>query len=159
MDKNIVWQQLFSELTRLIDTAHAAAKRAHDTATNDQNVAENKYDTLGLEAAYLAQGQQVRMAQCETDLADYQRLFSNHQCDGRVRLGSLVTVIDDNDRHCYFFIGMAAGGVKLQIGQEQLLVITPDAPLGKALLNREVDDDITLSIGGKSIAYEITAIA
>lgn len=36
-------------------TVLSAAKRAYSTATDRANIAENKYDTLGLEAAYLAE--------------------------------------------------------------------------------------------------------
>jgi hypothetical protein len=48
---------LIIELEANYETALTVAKRAHSTATDQANIAENKYDTLGLEAAYLAEGQ------------------------------------------------------------------------------------------------------
>jgi len=158
MDKNKVWQQLFKALSQLVETAKAAAQRAHNTATDDQNVAENKYDTLGLEAAYLAQGQQQRMLECQQDLAAYQTLVERYQDDGTIQLGSLVTLLTPNGISRYFLIGVNAGGIKLSIDGSEVLLITPQAPLGKALLNREVDDEVCLTIGGNSMVYEVTAI-
>ena len=57
MNKTQLHQQLMTHLQQLLNNAKAAAKRAHETATSEENIAENKYDTLALEAAYLAQGQ------------------------------------------------------------------------------------------------------
>ena len=45
-----------------------------------ESVAETKWDTFGLENSYLAHGQSVRVAECETDLA-YFRKFSFAESD------------------------------------------------------------------------------
>jgi len=157
IDKDLVWQQLFSELTRLIKVAQAAAQRAHDTATDDQNVAENKYDTLGLEAAYLAHGQQERVQQCQSDLADYQLLAQRYIHQDKIQLGTLVALIDEDEQCRYFLLGNGGGGVKLNISDVEVLVITPDAPLGEALLGKQLEDEVNLNIGGNLVNYEITA--
>lgn len=92
-DAIATWQAIFIELTRLISVAKAGADRAHATATNDANVAENKHDTLGLEAAYLAQGQQQRLAQCIEDNALFDALYKKRIDEPeQVALGSLITL-------------------------------------------------------------------
>ncbi|NRA60439.1 MAG: GreA/GreB family elongation factor [Psychrobium sp.] len=159
MNKPQMWQQLFIELKRLINVAELAANRAHETATNDGNVAENKYDTLGLEAAYLAHGQSQRLAQCRADLDDFEQLKRREEAMPlRVSLGCLVQLCNQNDEVCYFFIGPSAGGIKLDVQGESVLLITAQAPLGAKLLTTEVDDEVTLNIGDNSISYEVTAI-
>jgi hypothetical protein len=45
-----------------LSTAVAASQQAHDSATHSKNIAANKYDTLAVEAAYLAHGQSMRIA-------------------------------------------------------------------------------------------------
>ena len=55
-------QQVLDRLAEDLLQAEQAAQAAHETATHEENIAENKYDTLGLEAAYLATGQ-VRRAE------------------------------------------------------------------------------------------------
>jgi hypothetical protein len=40
-----------------LSTAVAASQQARDSATHSENIAANRYDTLAVEAAYLAHGQ------------------------------------------------------------------------------------------------------
>ena len=61
MDKQSIAQQVIEHLTGDLSAAEQAARVAHETATHEENIAENKYDTLGLEAAYLAAGQARRV--------------------------------------------------------------------------------------------------
>ena len=51
---------ILNALQGLVDNAQAAVDRAYEAATHEENIAENKYDTLGLEASYLTQGQSRR---------------------------------------------------------------------------------------------------
>ena len=62
MDKFLLQQQVLDRLAEDLLQAEQAVRAAHETATHEENIAENKYDTLGLEAAYLATGQ-VRRAE------------------------------------------------------------------------------------------------
>ena len=66
-------EAVLQALSNVHQDAINAAKRAHDTATGTESVAENKYDTFGLEASYLAHGQSVRVAECQADLHAYQQ--------------------------------------------------------------------------------------
>ena len=54
MDKFLLQLQVLERLAEDLLQAEQAAQTAHETATHEENIAENKYDTLGLEAAYLA---------------------------------------------------------------------------------------------------------
>lgn len=60
MDKFLLQQHVLARLAEDLLQAEQATRTAHETATHEENVAENKYDTLGLEAAYLAAGQARR---------------------------------------------------------------------------------------------------
>jgi len=51
-----VLERLAEDLLR----AERAVQAAHETATHEENIAENKHDTLGFEASYLATGQARR---------------------------------------------------------------------------------------------------
>ncbi len=53
------------QLQRQLDTLLHASHQAHQSATHCESKAENKYDTLGLEAAYLAHGLSVRAQQLQ----------------------------------------------------------------------------------------------
>ena len=62
MDRFLLKQQVLERLAEDLLQAEHAVRAAHETATHEENIAENKYDTLGLEAAYLATGQARRAA-------------------------------------------------------------------------------------------------
>jgi transcription elongation GreA/GreB family factor len=157
MDRNALLAALAKELGFLLDNARAAARLAHDTATHEENIAENKYDTLGLEAAYLAHGQTERVAQCELDLAAYQNLPTPQPSKG-ISIGSVVILADDDGNERRVLLGPAAGGVKFVYEDKSYLTITLSAPLGAALIGRCQGDDIGLDIAGRRYSYEIYAI-
>jgi transcription elongation GreA/GreB family factor len=172
-------------IQQALATAHQdavdAAKRAHDTATGSESVAENKYDTFGLEASYLAHGQSVRVAQCKEDMHAYEQLFAvlKHkaatgalpdvslklsnttakQVAKQIALGDLVELIDENDKLSRLFMGPSAGGLKVQTAAGSFMLITPQSPIGQKLLTREVNDEIALTVAGKIHCYEISAIS
>ena len=56
MNKAKLHQTIITALNVVLETSKKAAIQAHETATNGETVAENKYDTFALEASYLAAG-------------------------------------------------------------------------------------------------------
>ena len=156
MNKIQLHQQLMMHLQLLLKNAKAAAQRAHETATSEENIAENKYDTLALEAAYLAQGQSTRVAQCQTNLDACINLPIRTSTKGA--LGALMVLVDEQEQVKYLLICPVAGGIKLNWDQHHVLVVTPQSPIGSALLNQQVDDQININIAGKKQYYEIIQI-
>ena len=150
MPNTINKQQLITtiidKLQDELETASAASSDAHSTATHSENVADNKYDTLGLEAAYLAHGQSVRIIELQKSIDTYRRFQpppTNKQ-PAQVKLGSVVTIENDDGNAKTLFIGPAAGGLSIGENQDAVQVITCTAPLGKLLLNKYQDDEIEL---------------
>jgi transcription elongation GreA/GreB family factor len=156
MNKIQLHQQLIMHLQAQLDSAKVAVKRAHETATNEENIAENKYDTLALEASYLAQGQSRRVIQCQTDIDLCISLSTRPSKTANI--GALVVLMNALDETSYFLIAPIAGGTKLQWHQHTVLVITPHSPIGAALLHHQVDDSITFSINNQSQQYHILQI-
>jgi len=156
MNKIQLHQQLMVHLQKLLDSAKAAAQRAHETATSEENIAENKYDTLALEAAYLAQGQSQRVTQCQADLDACINLPLGKSNKGE--LGALVVLVDDSEQAKYLLICPVAGGIKLQWNQHTVLVVTPQSPMGAALLNQQEDDQVSLTVANKRQDYDILQI-
>ena len=117
-----------------LNNSLAAAEEARATATNKENAAENKYDTLGLEAAYLAHGQSERVVQLEKDLAAYVFLKKRVKDHAIADVGSLLKLEYETGEGRFLFIGPASGGLVVSLGGSSVIVITPGSPLGKALL-------------------------
>ena len=57
MNKRELVNQIIQQLTGEVEVLFKAARAAHAEATHEQSKAEDKYDTRGLEASYLARGQ------------------------------------------------------------------------------------------------------
>ena len=71
MDKFLLQQQVLERLAEDLLQAEQAVQAAHETATHKENIAENKYDTLGLEAGYLATGQARRAEAIRQAMANW----------------------------------------------------------------------------------------
>jgi transcription elongation GreA/GreB family factor len=158
INKDDVIQLIIQKLADNLSSAMQAARQAHETATHVENIAENKYDTLGLEASYLAQGQAKRVQSLQQDLTVYKNLYANdHEDDQPVELNNLIKTMKDKEEQ-WFFLGPCSGGLKINIQDTQMLIITPTTPLGRALLGKHLDDEIKLSVEGKDTTYEILEI-
>ncbi|WP_295512815.1 GreA/GreB family elongation factor [uncultured Pseudoalteromonas sp.] len=158
MNKTHVIEHLRFALEAQLHNAKEAAKAAHDAATHEESVAETQYDTLGLEAAYLAQGQAERVNECYRDIQAFNTVFKESEFN-KVREGALVCLIDEHDNSKWFFIGPSAGGLMVTVKQQAIYVVTREAPLGKQLIGKQVDDEVTLTIAGNKQFYSIVEIS
>lgn len=73
MDKLLLQQRMLERLAGHLLHVEQAARAAHEAATREENIDENKYDTLGLEAAYLATGQARRAEAIRQAIADWRQ--------------------------------------------------------------------------------------
>jgi hypothetical protein len=137
MDKFLLQQQVLERLAEDLLQAEQAARAAHKTATHEENIAENKYDTLGLEAAYLATGQARRAEAIRQAMANW-RQFRPRRYDASkgIQLGALVCLVDTDDKQQQLFFGPDGGSMKLVSGAQLVQVISSEAPLGRAMLGK-----------------------
>ncbi|MDH0304840.1 MULTISPECIES: GreA/GreB family elongation factor [unclassified Pseudomonas] len=160
MDKATLLQRIVTTLEQDMEVLRRAAQSAYEAATAEENIAENKYDTLGLEASYLATGQARRTAEIRQALLTYQQLVLRDYDPARgIQIGCLVTLEDEDGQRRQLFLGPEGAGLK--VGEEDGLVtvITPRAPLGQQLLGKRVDDEVSLVVAGKAQVQFIVDIA
>lgn len=145
MDKPSLLAQIVATLEHDLDVLTRAAQTAYEAATAEENIAENKYDTLGLEASYLATGQARRSAEIRKALLTYQQLLlRDHDPARGVQVSNLVTLEDEHGGQRRLFLGPEAAGLKIGVGDGLVTVITPRSPLGQQLLGKKVDDEVSL---------------
>ncbi|TWO70668.1 GreA/GreB family elongation factor [Caenimonas sedimenti] len=159
MDKFLLHQQVVKRLAEDLLQAEQAVRAAYETATHEENIAENKYDTLGLEAAYLATGLVRRTEAIRLALADW-RKFRPHPYDARkgVQLGALVCLMDSGGQRQYLFLGPDGGSMKLDIGTQLVQVISSEAPLGWAMLGKFEGDEVSIEIGPLQKRFEVLRV-
>ncbi|MCX2685264.1 GreA/GreB family elongation factor [Pseudomonas sp. DCB_AW] len=145
MDKPLLLTRIVATLEYDVDVLSRAAQTAYEAATAEENIAENKYDTLGLEASYLATGQARRTAEIRQALQIYQQLLLRDYDPARgVQVSNLVTLEDEDGQQRRLFLGPEAAGLKVGEGDELVTVITPRSPLGQQLVGKRVDDEVSL---------------
>jgi len=148
IDKQTLVTLIINELKQELNQAINAANEAHAAAVDDQSVAETQYDTLAIEASYLAEGQSRRVQELQTAINDYQGLnFLDFNENKAIALTALVQLSKDSQNQHWFFIGPAAGGFRCILSDQHITVITPQSPMGLALLDKFQDDDIDIKLG------------
>lgn len=159
MDKFLLQQQVLQRLAEDLLQAEQAVRVAHETATHEENIAENKYDTLGLEAAYLATGQVRRAEAIRKTLANW-RQFRPRPYDVRrgIQLGALVCLVDSNEKEHYLFLGPDGGSMKLVSGSQLVQVISSEAPLGKAMLGKCEGDVVSIQVAPIRQHFEVVRV-
>ena len=159
MDKFLLHQQVLARLAEDLLQAEQAVQAAHETATHEENIAENKYDTLGLEAAYLATGQARRAEAIRQTLAQWRQFRPRPYDPGKgIQLGALVCLVNADDKHQQLFLGPYGGGMKLTSSDELVQVISTEAPLGRAMLGKCEGDEITIQIDQIRQQYEVLQV-
>ena len=154
MDKTLIFKTLIHEITQNLQAALTAAKNTYDIATHEDNKAENKYDTRGLEASYLAGAQAERVRDLKETLTVVSNLivrkFNN---DDKIAITALVEVHCDRKTNWVFLLPKG-GGQNITLQGQNIKVITPESPLGHLLIGKKQDDEFTLN--GK--IYSISSV-
>lgn len=159
MDKYAVHQRLLALLDIDLDVLQRAAQTAYETATHEENVAENKYDTLGLEASYLATGQARRMEEIRQALKRCRELILRpHDPQTGIQLGALLALEAENGSEQWLFLAPDAAGLKVEEAGQLITVISPRSPLGGALLGKLEGDEVTIKVGGVAQRYSIIRV-
>lgn len=159
MDKEKILQAIIDNLATDLKTLTEAAKTAHAAATHSECLPDNKYDTTGLEASYLAQGQANRAQEIRQSQENYRHLkiraFDDEQ---PIRLTALVSLQTEDGEVRQIFLGPDAGGMKLFENGAECIVITPESPLGRALLGKVCGEEVHTGAGGDRKAFTIIRV-
>ncbi|MBD1584366.1 GreA/GreB family elongation factor [Pseudoalteromonas sp. S16_S37] len=157
MNKHIVIEHIKFALEVKLNEAQQAAQSAHQDATHEQSVAETQYDSLSIESGYLAQGQSERVNDVHKSISLFAQSYDVNALPN-IGFGSLVKAIDIDDNAHWFYVGPSEGGLKVAVKGEQILVITPSSPIGKAMFAKHVCDECEYTVAGQSYSYEILAV-
>src|SRR5258706_1776192 len=114
MDKVRLTKQIAASLRESLVILEKAARASHAEATHESSKAENKYDTRGLEAAYLAGGQARQAREILDSIKVYQSLqIRDFGPNDQIDLTAVVELDAGGSRSTYF-IGPKSGGLELQ---------------------------------------------
>src|SRR5262250_231609 len=110
LNKTKLLELIMEALRESLAVLQKAARAAHAEATHESSKAENKYDTRGLEAAYLAGGQARQAKEIQESIAVYDGIVTRDFGPGEpIGLTALVELEADG-ASSYYFIGPKNGG-------------------------------------------------
>jgi hypothetical protein len=159
MKKAELIKQIVASLTKNLEVLQKAARASHEEATHESSRAESKYDTRGLEAAYLAGGQARQAKEILDSIKAYKALATRDFAPGEaIELTALMELDADGIRSAYF-IGPSNGGLEIKHRRKEIMVITPQSPLGQNLMGRQAGQRRAAKLGGSSVKYHIVSVS
>ena len=159
MNKAQLIRQIVISLRESLAVLEKAARASHAEATHESSKAESKYDTRGLEAAYLAGGQARQAKEILDSIKLYEALpINNFAGDEPIDLTALVA-LDAGGARSLYFIGPKNGGLEIEHQQKEITVITPQSPLGQTLVGKQAGQRWTAKLGGSVVKYHIISVA
>lgn len=158
MNKRALIKKITAKLTNELGIYFRAAQFSRAEATHESSKAESKYDTRGLEASYLARGQSRQAAELEAAIAEFEKLpVKKFGADDLIGLGALVE-LENGGENLFYFIGPRAGGTEVLHDKKEILVITPQSPLGEQLLGKKSGERPQLTLGGAKQTAKILSV-
>ena len=157
-NKAVLIQKIIASLDAELALLAKSARAAHEEATHEQSRAENKYDTRGLEASYLARGQSRQAAETLQARAEYEALTPRAFGPGDGIDLCAVVELEGPSASALYFIGPRAGGTEIVHQKKTLLVMTPQSPLGRALLGHKQGERLVIEIGGSRNEYRVVKV-
>jgi transcription elongation GreA/GreB family factor len=155
MNKTSILKALIKELEEELRRLLAANEAASAGATHAEARAETKWDTCGLEQSYLARGHAQQFETLAKQVEDL-RAFAAPDFTGRaVDAGALVKV-DMGGEALLFFLLHCGGGTELNVEGQEVTIITPESPVGAALLDKQPGETFSFRAGASGKVLTVT---
>jgi transcription elongation GreA/GreB family factor len=158
MNKSELVKKIVASLVESLEVLDKAARASHAEATHESSKAENKYDTRGLEAAYLAGAQAKQAREILDSIARYESLPVKEFAPGEpIDLTALVE-LETDDAASTYFIGPKNGGLEITHDRREIMVITPQSPLGQNLTGRKAGERWSTKLNGATVKYHLVSV-
>ena len=158
MNKAQILQQLVDFLAARIEGFERSARAAHAEATHEQNKAENKYDTRALEASYLAEGHARQAAEVLHALHQLETFeLRNFRAGDAISVGALVE-LEGPDGASWYFLAPCEGGTELMCDGFNVVVLTPNSPLGEQVIGKMAGSRFKFHRGRTWIEFTIKSL-
>lgn len=159
MNKQALLNQFVNLIQADLEVAKKAALHAYEAAIHEESKPEDPYDTRGLEASYLAGAQSNRAAELEELLAIYRNVdikeFSKKDI---IASTAVIELHSEEGKQTFCLMMPKGGGMSVKFDDKQIQVVTPQSPLGRAMLGKLVGDDIDVRVQNAVREYEIIKV-
>jgi len=143
-NKIALLEKALNQLQEKKDLLLAAALEAKEASTHEESKAENKYDTRGLEASYLASGQAKMVKQLSEDIFNLKKVKPNNFTkDMPISMTALVHIFSEESRRWFFLI--PASGIQIETESEKIQTLSINSPMGQLLIGAREGDSFELN--------------
>jgi transcription elongation GreA/GreB family factor len=158
INKKQLIDALCDRLKEELQTIAASADSAREAATHEQSIAEDAHDTRGLEASYLAGAQTARANELKQQILSLQYFPIRDYTDkDPIDISAVVSVLQDGKKLIFLLMPQHGGSV-VKIGSLSVQILTPNSPVGEALMGRTQGDTFELEINSMTREYEIIQV-
>ena len=158
ISKRVIVGLIVEQLTEQLQNLAGVSRAMHADASDEQSKPEDKYDTRGLETAYLASSQARMATEMEQALAIYQALELKKFLEKTPIDVTALVELESNGACTLHFLGPKGGGLEIHHKGQEILVITPESPLGQQLLGKKVGDRIKFVTRGPAQEFRVASV-
>ena len=154
ISKSAIVKKVIDQLGEELENLAGVSRAMHADASDESNKAEDRYDTRGLETAHLASSQARQATATEEALAAYQTLkLAKFTAKTPIDVTALVELESHGER-MWYFLGPKGGGIEVN----EVLVVTPESPIGQQLVGKKAGDPFKLQTRGPTQEFRIVSV-
>ena len=159
MDKAKLLDLLRDRVNSALAALTESQSSVQEGAIHEENRQEHPKDTRAIEAAYLARGLAERVENLRDTVAALAATrVKNFGDDDPIALTALVTLEDDTLQETVYFLVPSGGGETMDHDGVTIHVITPRAPVGRALIGKYAGDEIHIELPSTVKRMTIAAV-
>jgi transcription elongation GreA/GreB family factor len=160
MDKHWLVDQLLARLREIAANARQAMAAAVAEAREGATPQEKREDArVSQESSGLARGHHQRLERATAEVAELEKFRPARDPASRVALGTIVEVEDDGEGRTFFLAPVGAGEELTGPGGDGFLsVVTPQSPIGRAVMGRRAGETVEVMVKGQAREWTITCI-
>ncbi len=153
--KRTILDAILKELKTELARQHSANERSSIGAMHSAPNAEKQRDTTGLEAAYLAHGYAKQCTTLAKQIEELKNLEVEDFTGQEVDVGALVEV-DMNGEIDLYMLLHCGGGSEVTVDGRLITVITPESPIGEALMGNIEAGSFSVRTGMEGIILDVS---
>ncbi len=150
---------VIAKITKQIENLNRGQKEAMDESAAHKGAMASRYDTFKEEAQYLAKGYGEQLLKVEDLLKNLHRVKYFPPLISTVCVFALVEVEDLNKGlNEKYLLLPGGGGDTFEIDDEEIMILSVDAPLATSFLGKSAGDIVAFQLGKISRSLHILSI-
>ena len=147
IDKQELLDLLRARVSANLESLDASQATVQSGTIHEENRQEHPKDTRAIEAAYLARGLAERVESMMDTVGALAALkIRDFGEDDPIALSAVVALQEGGGAESCYFLLPRGGGEALDYRGKTVHAVTPEAPIGRALLGQFVGDEVSLEL-------------